>query len=137
MLQVEGRSGENVRLRVRTPQGERTIEGSDILVATGRTPNTSGIGLDIAAVRLDGRGFIQVNERLETSAPGVWAIGECAGTPQFTHVSPLASDSAAPSAPAVPCGRGERFLLDRVVAVGPGDVHEATFQGQSEFATKH
>ena len=87
VLQVEGRSGESVRLRVRTPQGERLIEGSDILAATGRTPNTAGIGLDTAGVRLDGRGYMQVNDRLETSAPDVWAIGECAGSPQFTHVS--------------------------------------------------
>jgi pyruvate/2-oxoglutarate dehydrogenase complex dihydrolipoamide dehydrogenase (E3) component len=72
---------------VRTPQGERLLEGSDILVATGRTPNTAGIGLDTAGVRLDGRGYIQVNDRLETTAPDVWAIGECAGSPQFTHVS--------------------------------------------------
>src|SRR5262249_32312523 len=86
-LHVEGRSGESVRLHVRTPQGERHIEGSDILVATGRTPNTSGIGLETVGVRLDARGFIEVNERLETSVPGVWAIGECAGSPQFTHVS--------------------------------------------------
>ncbi|HZC68960.1 MAG TPA: mercuric reductase [Nitrospirales bacterium] len=86
-LQVEGRSGESVRLHVRTPQGERLIEGSDILAATGRTPNTAGIGLDTAGVRLDGRGYVQVNDRLETSAPDVWAIGEAAGSPQFTHVS--------------------------------------------------
>ncbi len=86
-LQVDGRSGEGVRLRVRTPQGERLLEGSDILVATGRTPNTTGIGLETLGVRLDGRGFIQVNDRLETTAPGVWAIGESAGSPQFTHVS--------------------------------------------------
>jgi pyruvate/2-oxoglutarate dehydrogenase complex dihydrolipoamide dehydrogenase (E3) component len=87
VLHVEGRSGASVRLRVRTPQGERHIEGSDILAATGRTPNTSGIGLETVGVRLDARGYIQVNERLETSVPGVWAIGECAGSPQFTHVS--------------------------------------------------
>jgi pyruvate/2-oxoglutarate dehydrogenase complex dihydrolipoamide dehydrogenase (E3) component len=86
-LRVEGRSGESVRLRVRTPQGDRLLEGSDILVATGRTPNTAGIGLDVAGVRLDARGYVQVNDRLETSAPDVWAIGECAGSPQFTHVS--------------------------------------------------
>jgi pyruvate/2-oxoglutarate dehydrogenase complex dihydrolipoamide dehydrogenase (E3) component len=86
-LQVEGRSGESVRLHMRTPQGERLIAGSDILAATGRTPNTAGIGLDTAGVRLDGRGYVQVNNRLETSAPDVWAIGECAGSPQFTHVS--------------------------------------------------
>lgn len=86
-MQVEGRSGMGVRLRVRTPEGERVIEGSDLLAATGRAPNTGGIGLDAIGVRLDGRGFVQVNDRLETSAPGVWAIGECAGSPQFTHVS--------------------------------------------------
>jgi len=86
-VHVHGRSGEEVRLGVRTTSGERTIEGSDILVAVGRTPNTAGIGLEDAGVELDGRGYIRVNERLETSAAGVWAIGECAGSPQFTHVS--------------------------------------------------
>ena len=86
-IRVEGRSGESVRLHVRTPQGERIIEGSDILAATGRTPNTAGIGLDVAGVQLEARGYIQVNDRLETSAPDVWALGECAGSPQFTHVS--------------------------------------------------
>jgi len=84
---VQGRSGKDVSLLVRTPSGERTIEGSDILVAAGRTPNTAGIALDVAGVKLDGRGYIKVNERLETTAPDVWAIGECAGSPQFTHVS--------------------------------------------------
>jgi pyruvate/2-oxoglutarate dehydrogenase complex dihydrolipoamide dehydrogenase (E3) component len=86
-LDVQGRSGGEVRLRVRTPAGEHTIDGSDVLVATGRTPNTAGIGLEVAGVELDGRGYIKVNERLETSAPDVWAIGEGAGSPQFTHVS--------------------------------------------------
>ena len=84
---VQGRSGGDVSLLLRTSSGEQTIEGSDILVAAGRTPNTAGIGLDVAGVELDGRGYIKVNERLETSAPDVWAIGECAGSPQFTHVS--------------------------------------------------
>jgi len=84
---VHGRSGEGVTVMVRTTAGEQEIEGSDILVATGRTPNTAGIGLEEAGVELDPRGYVRVNERLETSAPGVWAIGECAGSPQFTHVS--------------------------------------------------
>jgi len=87
VLGVQGRSGETVSLQTRTPSGDRTIEGSDILVAVGRTPNTSGIGLDLAGVALDARGYVAVNDRLETSAPDVWAIGECAGSPQFTHVS--------------------------------------------------
>ena len=86
-VDVRGRSGDSVSLVVRTPGGEQTIEGSDILVATGRIPNTAGIGLEKAGVKLDGRGYIGVNERLETSAPDVWALGECAGSPQFTHIS--------------------------------------------------
>ena len=84
---VDGRSGEEVSVVVRTTSGEERIGGSDILVAAGRTPNTAGIGLEKADVELDGHGYIRVNERLETSAPEVWAIGDCAGSPQFTHVS--------------------------------------------------
>jgi len=87
LLKVEGRSGERVTLRVRAPDGETTITGSDILVAAGRTPNTSGIGLELAGVELDSHGYIKVNDRLQTTAPNVWAIGECAGSPQFTHAS--------------------------------------------------
>jgi pyruvate/2-oxoglutarate dehydrogenase complex dihydrolipoamide dehydrogenase (E3) component len=87
LLDVHGRSGEAVSLRMHTPVGDQTIEGSDILVAAGRAPNTHGIGLDRADVALDGRGYVAVNDRLETSTPDVWAIGECAGSPQFTHVS--------------------------------------------------
>jgi pyruvate/2-oxoglutarate dehydrogenase complex dihydrolipoamide dehydrogenase (E3) component len=87
VVDVGGRSGDGVRLRVRTADGERSIACSDILVAAGRTPNTAGIGLDVAGVELDPRGYVRVNDRLETSAPGVWAMGECAGSPQFTHVS--------------------------------------------------
>ena len=87
VLGVQGRSGETVSLQMRTPSGDQTIEGSDVLVAVGRTPNTSGIGLDLAGVALDTRGYVAVNDRLETSASDVWAVGECAGSPQFTHVS--------------------------------------------------
>jgi pyruvate/2-oxoglutarate dehydrogenase complex dihydrolipoamide dehydrogenase (E3) component len=87
LLQVRGRSGDKVTLTVRTPSGERHVDGSDILVAAGRIPNTGGIGLEEAGVELDGRGYIRVNGRLETSAPDVWAVGECAGSPQFTHIS--------------------------------------------------
>ncbi len=86
-LSVRGVSGDNVSVTVRTASGEQTVEGSDLLVAVGRIPNTDGIGLAEAGVALDARGFIRVNERLQASAPGVWAIGECAGSPQFTHVS--------------------------------------------------
>jgi pyruvate/2-oxoglutarate dehydrogenase complex dihydrolipoamide dehydrogenase (E3) component len=87
ILGVQGRSGQAVSLQLRNSAGDQTIEGSDILVAAGRTPNTNGIGLDVAGVALDERGYIAVNDRLETRAPGVSAIGEAAGSAQFTHVS--------------------------------------------------
>jgi pyruvate/2-oxoglutarate dehydrogenase complex dihydrolipoamide dehydrogenase (E3) component len=61
--------------------------GTDLLVATGRTPNTQGIGLEAAGIELDARGYIKVNERLETGVDGIWAMGDCAGSPQFTHVA--------------------------------------------------
>ena len=87
IVSVHGRSGTGVSLIARTSSGEKTITGSDILVATGRSPNTTGIGLEVAGVELDQRGYVKVNDRLQTTAPNVWAIGECAGSPQFTHIS--------------------------------------------------
>jgi pyruvate/2-oxoglutarate dehydrogenase complex dihydrolipoamide dehydrogenase (E3) component len=88
VLNVHGRSGDKVSITVRTPSsGEQKIDGSDILVAAGRIPNTKGIGLEEVGVELDARGYIRVNERLETTAPDVWAMGDCAGSPQFTHVA--------------------------------------------------
>lgn len=86
-IKVEGQSGKKVTLTLHAASGEKTIEGSDLLVAAGRIPNTAGIGLEAAGIAVDDRGYIRVNERLETSAPDVWALGECAGSPQFTHVS--------------------------------------------------
>ena len=87
LLKVSGQSGNTVSLALRTSSGERIIEGSHILVAAGRVPNTAGAGLDKAGVELDQRGFVKVNERLETSAADVWALGDCAGSPMFTHIS--------------------------------------------------
>ena len=86
-LRVDGLNRQSVSVTVRTKSGERKIEGSHLLVAVGRIANTADIGLDKAGIALDARGFIRVDERLKTTAPGVWAIGECAGSPQFTHVS--------------------------------------------------
>jgi len=84
---VEGKSGESVKLRIVQDGSEKTLQGTHLLVATGRTPNTAGIGLELAGVELTDRGYIKVNERLQTTAPNVWAVGECAGSPQFTHIS--------------------------------------------------
>jgi pyruvate/2-oxoglutarate dehydrogenase complex dihydrolipoamide dehydrogenase (E3) component len=130
LTQVEGTSGQSVTLHLTLPNGETTIQGSHLLVATGRTPNTQNMGLEVVGIkttsaghiqvndRLEttiqgshllvatGRtpntqnmglevvgiktapaGHIQVNDRLETTAPGVWAMGDCAGSPYFTHIS--------------------------------------------------
>jgi pyruvate/2-oxoglutarate dehydrogenase complex dihydrolipoamide dehydrogenase (E3) component len=84
---VEGLSGQSVRVILHTPTGERTLEGSDLLAALGRVPNTEELNLAAAGVETDGRGFIKVNERLEATAAGVWALGDVNGGPQFTHAS--------------------------------------------------
>jgi pyruvate/2-oxoglutarate dehydrogenase complex dihydrolipoamide dehydrogenase (E3) component len=84
---VEGRSGDQVRVHLKHGNDEHFIEGTDLLVATGRAPNTDGIGLELAGVELNNHGFIKVNERLETTAANVWAMGDCAGSPQFTHAA--------------------------------------------------
>jgi pyruvate/2-oxoglutarate dehydrogenase complex dihydrolipoamide dehydrogenase (E3) component len=81
---VEGRSGDSVRLR--TTRGE-IIEGSDLLVATGRTPNTDGIGLEAVGIERNEQGFVKVDERLRATVPAVWAVGDCAGSPHFTHIA--------------------------------------------------
>src|ERR1700734_1766593 len=85
--QVSGKCGDSVSVVVEQNGTERVIKGSHVLVATGRNPNTEGLGLELTGVELTDRGYIKVNERLQTTAPGVWAIGEAAGSPQFTHIS--------------------------------------------------
>jgi pyruvate/2-oxoglutarate dehydrogenase complex dihydrolipoamide dehydrogenase (E3) component len=84
---VERAAGGCLRLAVHGPQGERTLQGSHILVATGRTPNTEMLDLPAAGVRTDPRGTIPVDERLETNVPGIYAIGDVNGGPAFTHIS--------------------------------------------------
>jgi pyruvate/2-oxoglutarate dehydrogenase complex dihydrolipoamide dehydrogenase (E3) component len=84
---VSGKSGAAVQVVIEQNGVEKTLEGSHLLVATGRKPNTEGIGLELAGIEVTDRGYIKVNERLQTTAPGVWAIGEVAGSPQFTHIS--------------------------------------------------
>jgi pyruvate/2-oxoglutarate dehydrogenase complex dihydrolipoamide dehydrogenase (E3) component len=76
-----------ILLTVDTSEGERTLEGTHLLVAAGRPPNTETLNLGAAGIETDKRGFIQANERLETSAPGVYALGDVKGGPAFTHIS--------------------------------------------------
>jgi pyruvate/2-oxoglutarate dehydrogenase complex dihydrolipoamide dehydrogenase (E3) component len=75
------------RVHVRTADGERTVEGSHVLVAIGRTPNTDALNPGAAGIRTDDRGYIVVNDRLETNVEGIYAVGDVNGEPAFTHIS--------------------------------------------------
>jgi pyruvate/2-oxoglutarate dehydrogenase complex dihydrolipoamide dehydrogenase (E3) component len=74
-------------LKARTPDGERTLIGSHLLAAAGRVPNTERLNLEAAGIRKDARGFVPVNERLETNVAGIYAVGDVNGGPAFTHIS--------------------------------------------------
>ncbi|MGB8802009.1 MAG: FAD-dependent oxidoreductase [Candidatus Acidiferrales bacterium] len=112
---VTGTSGDAVQVVIEQNGVEKTLEGSHLLVATGRKPNTEGIGLELAGIVLTDRGYIKVNERLQTTAPGVWAIGEAAGSPQFTHISVddfrVVHDNLSGSGKRVTTGRQVPFCL--------------------------
>lgn len=87
ITRVEGKSGDCVNLHGVRDGSKIILEGTHLLIASGRTPNTQGIGLELAGVDTTDRGYVKVNERLETTAPGVWAVGDCAGSPHFTHIA--------------------------------------------------
>jgi pyruvate/2-oxoglutarate dehydrogenase complex dihydrolipoamide dehydrogenase (E3) component len=76
-----------VVLQLRGPAGDRTVDGSHLLVAAGRVPNSDGLNLGAASVQVDARGFIPVNDRLETNVAGIYALGDIKGGPAFTHIS--------------------------------------------------
>jgi pyruvate/2-oxoglutarate dehydrogenase complex dihydrolipoamide dehydrogenase (E3) component len=84
---VSGKSGDSVKVTIERNGTEEVLEGTHLLVATGRIPNTKDLGLERAGVDVTDRGYVKVNERLQTTAPGVWAVGEVAGSPQYTHIS--------------------------------------------------
>ena len=86
-LKVEQTGDAKIQLTVKTPLEERRITGSHLLVATGRVPNTEGLNLEAAGVETDDRGFVQVNERLETGTSGIYAFGDVKGGPAFTHIA--------------------------------------------------
>jgi pyruvate/2-oxoglutarate dehydrogenase complex dihydrolipoamide dehydrogenase (E3) component len=78
---------QGVRLVVSTPSGDVSLEGSRVLLAAGRVPNTDRLDPAAGGITTDPKGFIVVNQRLETSASGVWALGDVKGGPAFTHIS--------------------------------------------------
>src|SRR5258707_2324319 len=84
---VEGKSGDRVKLHAQRNGGKNALQGSHTLDADVRPPITQNIGLELAGVQTTERGHVKVNERLQTTAPGVWAVGDCAGSPHFTHIA--------------------------------------------------
>jgi len=80
-------TGGKIRLEVSTDQTQRTLEGSHLLVATGRAPNSNTLNLAAAGVATDSRGFIKCNNKLETNVAGIYALGDVKGGPMFTHIS--------------------------------------------------
>lgn len=86
-VRVERGGDGRIHLTVKTPEGERTLVGSHLLAAAGRVPNTDALNLAAAGIETDRNGFIKTNEGLETSAQGVYALGDVKGGPQFTHIS--------------------------------------------------
>ncbi len=84
---VEKGSDGKILLTVKTAEGERTLRGSHLLSAAGRVPNTDSLNLAACGVRTNKRGYIEVNDRLETNVPGIYAIGDIKGPPAFTHIS--------------------------------------------------
>ena len=97
VLGVE-RDGEARRLRIRVDGTQRSIEADEVLVATGRRPNTAGLGLEAAGIAVDQRGAVVVDQQLRTSNPRVWAAGDVTPSPQFVYVAAaqgaLAADNA-------------------------------------------
>ena len=79
--------GQGVSVQIDCANGEPEISGSDLLLAIGRRPNTDDLGLDRAGVAVDSRGYIQVDEGLQSSVPGIWALGDCNGRGAFTHTA--------------------------------------------------
>jgi pyruvate/2-oxoglutarate dehydrogenase complex dihydrolipoamide dehydrogenase (E3) component len=81
------KGGTKIELTVRKSEGEQTLRGTDLLVAVGRKPNTEDLNLAAAGIETDRQGNIKVNNKLETNVPGVYALGDVKGGPQFTHIS--------------------------------------------------
>jgi pyruvate/2-oxoglutarate dehydrogenase complex dihydrolipoamide dehydrogenase (E3) component len=108
------RQGDEIIANVDGPGGTAEIRGSHVLIATGRRPNTDDLGLDKAGVAVDSRGYIQVDDQLRTSVPGVWAMGDCNGKGAFTHTSYNDFEIVAANVLDDPLGNQPRKVSDRI-----------------------
>jgi pyruvate/2-oxoglutarate dehydrogenase complex dihydrolipoamide dehydrogenase (E3) component len=105
-------SGDGIAVAVEDETGRRTVEGSHLLIAVGRRPNTDDLGLDQAGVATDGHGYVKVDDTLRTNVAGIWALGECNGHGAFTHTAYNDSEIVAANL----LGGEERRLADRIPA---------------------
>lgn len=108
------RRGAHIVVGVDCGSGDREVEGSHLLLAVGRVPNTDDLGLDEAGVQLDARGYIQVDDQLRTNVPGIWALGDCNGRGAFTHTSYNDYEIVAANL----FDNGSRKVSDRIVTYG-------------------
>lgn len=86
-MSVQAGPGGGVRLQVRNPAGSHVLQGSHLLVISGRMPNVSDMNLAGAGVEVDEAGYVRVDDHLETTAPGVYALGDVNGGPPFSHLA--------------------------------------------------
>ena len=112
-LSIEKR-GAQVVVEAKRPGGTREVAGSHLLLAVGRVPNTGDLGLAHAGVRVDPRGYIEVDDELRTGVPGIWAIGDCNGRGAFTHTSFNDYEIVADNL----LNAGHRKVTDRITAYG-------------------
>ncbi len=106
--------GDGLAVKMTCEGKARTVEGSHLLVATGRRPNTHDLGLDKAGIETDKRGYIQVDDQLKTSVDGVWALGDCNGRGAFTHTSYNDAEIAMANL----FENGKRRVTDRILNFG-------------------
>src|SRR6476659_2073972 len=106
--------GSKVTAHVECTEGEPAVTGSHLLLATGRRPNTDDLGLDVAGIKQDERGYVVVDDQLRTSVEGVWALGDCNGKGAFTHTSYNDYEIVAANL----LESGQRRVTDRIVAYG-------------------
>ena len=112
-MSVEKR-GAQIAVKLDCAGGAREVVGSHLLLAVGRVPNTDDLGLDKAGIKTDARGYITVDDQLQTSVPGVWAIGDCNGRGAFTHTSYNDYEIVADNL----LDAGTRRVTDRITAYG-------------------
>lgn len=133
ILAVE-RTGDIRRIRATADGNEIVIDADEILVATGRRPNTTGLGLDAAGVATDGRGAVVADDRLRTTNPAVWAAGDVTGAPQFVYAAAYQGTLAAGNALLGEDRHADLAGLPRVIFTSPPAAGAGLTEAQARAA---